>query len=391
MSFRANIALVALAVCSFTASAWSAPKSAGFVELQVGDTKHQGRIAAKTNRHCWLMDRAGRITPLQLSKVTAFRKVSSRFSAHSSTTLNSSLARELGQGFEIRTTRHYVVAAPQGRARQYADLFESIYRTFYMHFAVRGFRIAEPEFPMVAIIFPSQRNFARYASSEGVKAQSGLLGYYMPYSNRVALFEGRSRQTSQLLSPALRSDASGLFENGQQALEVPQPFATIQAGLRDTMIHEATHQVAFNVGLHARIGENPKWVVEGLATVFEPDGIRDSSKGRSIRNRINRERYVWFQNFVKKRRKPDSLAAFVQGDDLFRTNALDAYAQAWALSFFLIETRARDYAGFLKKTANRDHMTQLTRQERLRVFSSSFRGNTKLLEAEFLRFFKRLE
>ena len=35
-----------------------------------------------------------------------------------------------------------------------------------MYFSVRGFRINEPEFPLVAIVFPDYQSFARYAQAD---------------------------------------------------------------------------------------------------------------------------------------------------------------------------------------------------------------------------------
>src|SRR5204863_7870023 len=114
----------------------------------------------------------------------------------------------------------------------------------------------------------------------------------------------------------------------------PAFWGSFEGSLKDTMIHEATHQVAFNTGLHSRVGENPKWVVEGLATVFEAPGIRSSGAGPAVKNRINRERFIWFGNYAKARRKPKSLEAFLSSDDLFKSAVLDAYSEAWAFSFF---------------------------------------------------------
>ncbi len=85
----------------------------------------------------------------------------------------------------------------------------------------------------------------------------------------------------------------------------------VEGNLHDTIVHETTHQVAFNTGLHSRIGQTPKWVIEGLATMFEAPGIRDSQKSSSPKSRINRSRYVWFGNYMQSRRKPHSLADFV--------------------------------------------------------------------------------
>ncbi|MCA9072183.1 MAG: DUF1570 domain-containing protein, partial [Planctomycetaceae bacterium] len=141
-----------------------------------------------------------------------------------------------------------------------------------------------------------------------------------------------------------------------------------------------------------RMGENPKWIVEGLATVFESPGIRESSsqRGKAIQ-RINRERYVWFQNYVKSRRKPKSLEAFVSSDRQFQSAALDGYAEAWALSFYLIETRPAKYAAFLKTITSRDPMKAYPANERVADFQKAFGKDLDMLEADFLRFFARLE
>jgi hypothetical protein len=48
-----------------------------------------------------------------------------------------------------------------------------------------------------------------------------------------------------------------------------------------TIIHEATHQTAFNVGVHRRFAAEPRWLVEGLATMFKPPAFeRDTTTRR---------------------------------------------------------------------------------------------------------------
>ena len=397
--------LAAVTVCGLVASA-SAAKPVSLIELQAGSERYQGRVLSRDSRNVLLLDRAGKIVQLPLSQVTSFRTVASRFTPLTPTMLNTALLRELGSRYEVKTTRHYVVAAPRGRARKYVDLFEEIYRAFHMHFSVRGFEVERPEFPLVAIVFPDHAAFARYARSDDVNAGPGLMGYYMPTTNRIALFEGSSvRDSSGRTSlPGLRSSSRQRpFErwvwpgnrNDRSGRKLPDPqlpvpslsraSGMIRASLRDTMIHEATHQVAFNVGLHSRTRANPQWVVEGLATCFEPQGMRDSSVGRHVTDRINRERFIWFRNYARERRKDKSLPDFVASDDLFQKATLDAYAEAWALSFFLIETRPRKYATYLKQLAAGDS------RDRSKLFSEVMGTGMRMLEAEMLRFFKRLE
>jgi hypothetical protein len=76
---------------------------------------------------------------------------------------------------------------------------------------------------------------------------------------------------------------------------------------------------------------------------------------------------------------------------MFQTAALDAYAQAWALSFYLIETRSSKYAGYLKNIASRDPLKAYPKEERLSDFKNAFGSDLNMLEADFLRFISRLE
>ncbi|NOX55386.1 MAG: DUF1570 domain-containing protein [Planctomycetes bacterium] len=164
----------------------------------------------------------------------------------------------------------------------------------------------------------------------------------------------------------------------------------VRGEVYDTLIHEATHQFAFNMGLHSRIGQNPKWVVEGLATVLEVAGPARTKLSRSVRGRINRERFLWFRNYARTRRPDRSLAQFLRNDRMFDTAVLDAYSQAWALSFYLMETRPRRYMDYLKAVARRNPLRSYTPEERVRDFQKAFGENLDRLEADFLRFVDRL-
>ena len=53
----------------------------------------------------------------------------------------------------------------------------------------RGLRTPEPRFPLVAVVFARQADFARYATADGNPASSGMLGYYSPATNRIAMYD----------------------------------------------------------------------------------------------------------------------------------------------------------------------------------------------------------
>lgn len=361
----------------FMPAAWAADAPA-FLELTVKDERLRGKLLAMDDDTAWLMTREGQLQELEVKDIQGMKRISSRFQPLSSVEVRGALQREFGQKYEVASSEHYLVCAPHGKAKEYAQLFESIYRSFHGYFSVRGFRIPKPDFPLVAIVFPDHKSFDEYCQKDGFRAFRGLMGYYLRTSNRVALFDSGNTQTA--LSEEDHPASPGFIN------------ATIEADLASTIVHEATHQVAFNTGLHSRVGINPKWIVEGLATVFESDGIRESSstRGKAF-DRVNRDRYVWFGNYAKSRRKPKSLATFISSDKPFETMPLDAYAESWALSFYLIETRPANYAKYLKAIASRDPLKEYPEEERLDDFKKAFGKDLNLLEADFLRFISRLE
>ena len=279
-----------------------------YLELTVKDQPQRGKLLAMDRSTVWLMSREGRLSEFDAAGRQRLQAARARVSARECRRGPRRPPAGVWQGFWIvAASEHYLVCAPAGKAGDYVKLFEEIYRSFRGYFGVRGFRMAPPEFPLVAIVFPDQKSFHDYCKADRVPAPPGLRGYYLRTSNRVALYDlGRFRNRSVGRKPSLRRKFV---------------HANIQANLADTIVHEATHQAAFNTGLHSRIGVTPKWVVEGLATVFEAPGIRDSAsvRGKAIQ-RVNKERYVHFQNYAQARRGPKSLAEFVSSDKPFESS-----------------------------------------------------------------------
>lgn len=360
---------------------------AKLLEFVTKDKTIQGKVEVLGRSDCWVLERDGRMNRLRLKDVKKFHRIDSKFRPYRAAEMRDNLRREFGKEYEVAGSGSYLVCAPRGRAKQYAALFDDIYRTFRVNFGARGLSLSRPEFPLVAVVLRDRKSFFTYQKAEGVPINGQLLGYYHPTSNRVALFESRppvsARRPTAWQSPLKTTEFPTAFE----------AFAAIEANLEDTIIHEATHQVAFNTGLHTRIGSNPRWVVEGLATVFEADGVRDrrSSGGSTAKSRINRGRFIGFQNFAQRRRQPQSLQEFVASDDMLQRAPLDFYSQSWALSFYLMETRSRRYADFLKRIAARDPLKSYTSKQRVADFQAAFGKDIDALETGFLRYLDQLK
>src|SRR5690606_7701357 len=120
------------------------------------------------------------------------------------------------------------------------------------------------------------------------------------------------------------------------------------------------------------IGDNPRWVVEGLATALEASGMLTSVPTDKLLDRANHYRLMWFTKYAQSRRKPKSLVEFIASDKKYASAAPDAYAEGWALTFFLLETRAGKYSSYLRTIAARDPKLPYTAEDRVADFRNAF-------------------
>ena len=304
-----------------------------------------------------LLGRDGRLYEFNPKLARDAVKTGAHYISYSASEMKVSLEHEFGNRFEVSSIRHYVVVHPRGERDLWAGRFEDLYNRFEHYFRVRGFELDEPAYPLVAVVYRTRDEYMQAAAASGTPMHPNTLGHYDPRSNRVFLFD----VTAQNHNADWSENAS-------------------------TIIHEATHQMAFNTGVHRRFADEPRWVVEGLATMFEAKGVWNAQYDRTQSDRINRGRLNGFREYVAKRRQPGSLGMLLTSDDAFRSDPDGAYAEAWALTFYLSETQPREYASYLKKTAEEPEFGKYSPAERMEDFKGVFGDNLKMFETRFLRF-----
>jgi hypothetical protein len=327
------------------------------IELTLRKQRVEGVPLVWNRQAVCLLGRDGRLWQFAPAEVSDYRKTSIGFRTYPPSEFRSVLLRELGNGYEVSGTNHYLVAHPRDQRDKWASRFEDLYRWFAQYFAVRGFEPVRPPFPLVAVVCRDRAEFDRYATAHGDAAPNGVVGFYDPRSNRITLYD-----------MGAKADSTNWQKNAA------------------VLIHEATHQMAFNTGVHSRYCPPPKWLAEGLATLFEAPGVHDPHTNTRPGDRVNRDRLRAFRQEVLPRHRPELLAAMVATDDLFAANPAAAYAEAWAFSFFLSETEPRKYAAYLKRTAGRPSFQKYTSAERTADFAAIFGSDWRMLEARFLRF-----
>ena len=294
--------------------------------------------------------------------------------------LATQLLAELPDGFEVHKTAHYLIVHNSSRAyaKWCGALFERLYLGFSNYWKRRGFDLQEPEFPLVAVVFGDWRSYQRHAQREIGPGAESIIGYYHLETNRMTMCDLTG------VSGAAKGQRIRSAAQINAILSRPKAAMTVT-----TIVHEATHQIAYNRGLHTRLSDCPLWLCEGLAVFFETPDLR-SSKGWAGIGELNRERYVRFAHY-SMRRPANSLATLIGRDNRFRDakTTEDAYAEAWALTYFLIRKHKDKYIEYLKKVSRKKPLIWGSAAERIEEFEAVF-GDLEKLDREFLRYFQKM-
>jgi uncharacterized protein DUF1570 len=344
--------IVGQLLCS---SAGAAPKRF-MIETLVRGTALEGAPLTWSDERVVLLGRDGRLWDFSPDDAENYRKTTSYFVPYTQQEMRQRLELEFHNGMEVTSTSHYLVVHPAGED-EWAQRIEQMYREFVHNFGVRGISTHQPELPLVAIVFAQQETFVNYATREGARTTSGALGYYSPKTNRMAMF-----------------DFGGDKPKGDWRRNAA------------TMIHEMAHQVAFNAGVHNRYGVTPTWLAEGLGTMFEARGVWAPQDYPNLADRINRGRLAQYKQYAASRHKPTTIQSLVASDRPFGQDINAAYAESWALTFYLAETQARAYAEYLKKTASRPDFAVYSPAQRTADFVAAFGDDWRMLDARVARF-----
>jgi hypothetical protein len=355
---RAMLVLSLIVVCWTLQHPATAGEAKWTMLVDIEGRHVEGTPLAWSRDHVFLLARDGRLWDLPPQKTNNYRKISSSFASYSATEMRAELERELRGQLEVTGTGHYLVAHPIGKGDHWAGKFEELYRSCVNYFSLRGLRVHEPDFPLVAVVWPRREEFDRRASTDGGKVSPDVLGFYSPTTNRVSLYD--------------QQGGTG----GKRSWSANEA----------TIIHEATHQMAFNIGVHNRFGGTPRWLAEGLGTMFEAQGVWDWRNHPQLAERVNRDRLLQFRQWQKNGRPSGTFVNLLSSDRFFETNPQAAYAESWAWVLFLTETYPQKFSEYVQRTAQRPSFEAYPLARRLADFSEVFGSDQRMLEKHFLDF-----
>jgi len=282
------------------------------------------------------------------------------------------------------------------RAKSRIDLLETVYESYFMKFALEGIVLQPPKEHLMILLFAEEKSFQRYATSLDPDLQMAA-GFWSPKDNVGVFYDQGTTKAMKLLASlaedmqkskvkmrgtAVSQDMAHLANSFELLVKVSREESDIEV-----VSHEATHQLAGNTGVLPRGKIGARWAHEGLASYFEtPAGAGWGGIGA-----VNQTRLADYRIIARDPRR--SRLELIISDQLFYTatdmgEAVEAYGQAWALTYFLMETRFDKLIDYYAKCSGFEDEEPTAR--RVQTFSEVF-GDLKSLEQEFHKFMGTLK
>ena len=306
----------------------------------------------------FLMRNDGAIQKIRNSDILQQTVLSDRFHSIDRSELAKQLRAEFGRNYSVKSEFPYLIVARPEHIENWCKRFRSFHHSFSLYCSTHGLKTREVEFPLVAVVFGSRTEFQRYSRSEPLQVPDAVVGYYMPDTNRILLYESAGESTN---------------------------------ATEKIICHEATHQLAFNTGLHQRRASTPLWLAEGFASMFEAPMLlgTQSRDGTSLWPESRKH------NWQLLAKHPESIhrmvSGLIQNDLAFESDAQNAYAVAWAMTTYLSRRSPKQFGPYLSRVSQLQPFESYSVEQRAADFQSAFGADNGLLSKKIVKYIESLE
>ncbi len=212
----------------------------------------------------------GVLWSIERREISSHRQLDQPFKPLTPAALSEKLISEMPAGFKSYSTPHYVICYNTSRtyAQWTGSLLERLYKAFTNYWEGQGLALHDPEFPLPVFVFSSRQMYDQAAHDDLPNGTGTIIGYYSLRSNRINMFDLTGVEAVRA------SNSRGSMRELNQILSQPAAVPLVA-----TIVHEATHQIAFNCGLQRRYADIPLWQCEGMAVYFERPIFRTRAAG----------------------------------------------------------------------------------------------------------------
>ena len=278
------------------------------------------------------------------------------------------LLAELGERFVVMPSAHFLIYYDTTEifARQRSRLFEQLHDTYAHTFDQIHVELRKSTGRLAVILFEDEEGFKQHLGLEG---ETRIAGVYNQETNRIVFYDANSDPDYLHVKALVRAISQELLAIRREINQIRHPTAKLRyvrliGGHQKELaayerkldemianqnvaitIHESTHALTFNLGPFEPDAKPPRWLAEGVATLFETPRL---GRWRGAA-RFNAPRYLAYRDARMNGELPSLRKLLTQPDLLLRTDTVDAaYGASWAFFYFLYHVHPDPCADMLQ-------------------------------------------
>ena len=304
----------------------------------------------------------------------------------------------LERPFKVKTTERFIFVYDTSDAyvEWLAALTNEVAKAFDKFCAKLELETTPPSEPLTVVVFATREGFDAFAATlRGAPLwgeENKPTGFYDHGSNRSVVFDltnveaarvanadgVRTRKDAEISWRKLSAEARAIKTRGNSENNT------------STIVHEISHQLAFNYGVFSLYLRQPDWIVEGMATAFEPTND-DAPLGWRFRGSfpVNEGR---LRAFVTAANDDESLALLdeiLKSDRFEEELSVPGYGASWAVFYFCYRKKPRELKRYLELLKKRTPRKEYSEDERMEEFIECF-GELEPFKKQFVRFIRGL-
>ncbi len=280
-------------------------------------------------------------------------------------------------------------------------LLEDVYETFIMKFSSEDIALDIPTERLRVILFKEYQDYQDFSKSLN-PVLSSAVGFWDPDRNVSIFYDNATDDVFKILQEIMdklqddkdlaikrRGPNAKIIVRNANTIGVMVSAAQERSDIK-VVTHEAAHQLAGNTGLLPRHVRIPSWVHEGLATYFETPAESTWSGVGSV----NHDRLMMYQALAED--TVHSNIDFIATDQIFllagsHGTKLHAYAQAWALTHFLMENHFEELLKYYALLSQMPPDVTLNPDLLLKIFERAFGEDREALTLEWRAYMRGLK
>ncbi len=296
------------------------------------------------------------------------------------------MLRITGPKGKLLYTKHFVVAYTSDieSARKLASRLDSVFAWHVKFMDMLDLPKIRPASKLEIFYFGTFDEYDKYQTVNGFR-EMGAIGFYMRTNNRSSFFDMR---TWPPFAAQLESAKDPSVDWRERQRIQNRVLQLVEHNNLEVVQHEAAHHIQFNIGVFPKLGDMPRWVTEGMATMFEvPPSEVGASLGALNHYRLFQFRQIWGP---RGQRLPQ-LRQFILNDNIWFNFGGASYPAGWAINQYLFRQHPEGFKKWMHLMAQREDNEQVSVSDKLAQFEDIFGEVDEIWESKFYDYLEGLE